>query len=81
MRLGGGDHGVARALEVPGGVLVLRGVAAPHMAAGETCAQMHPGVAERDAFFADVDFGRGVMAIGKVFAGRHIAVSFIARKK
>ena len=66
--LRGGDDGVAGALEVLGGVLVLRGVAAADVAAFEAGAEVDPGVAERDAFFADVDLGSDVFGVDEMFA-------------
>jgi hypothetical protein len=69
--LGGGDDGVLGGVEVLGGVLVFGGVAAADVPAGETGAEVDPGVAEGDALFADVDFGGGVVAVAEVFAKGH----------
>lgn len=41
-------------VKVLGGVLILRGIAAAHLAALQAHSQMHPGVAGLDALFADV---------------------------
>jgi len=62
---------MAGSFEVLGGVPVLRGVAAADVAALQAGAQMHPGVAQRDALFADVDLGSDVFGVGEVFAERH----------
>jgi hypothetical protein len=59
---------VAGALEVLGGVPVLRRVAAADVAAFEAGAQVDPGVSEGDALLADVDLGGGVFGVGEVFA-------------
>jgi hypothetical protein len=69
--LGGGDDRVLGGAKVPGGVLVLGGVAAADVAAFEASAEMHPAVAQRDALLADMDFGRGILRVGKVFAESH----------
>src|SRR4051795_886313 len=51
-RLDGLDDGVAGGMEVLRRVLVLRGIAAADLAAGETQPQMDPGVAHLQALFA-----------------------------
>src|SRR5271157_1403620 len=55
--LDGAHQRMLRAMKVFGGVLVLRGIAAAHIAAFKAQSQMHPGVAELDAIFADVHLG------------------------
>jgi hypothetical protein len=44
-------------VKMPGGMLVLGGVAAPNMPALQTQAEMNPGIAELDALLADVRVG------------------------
>ena len=51
-RLEGLHDGVLGLMEVLGGVLVLGGIAAAHVAADEAFAQVHPGVAHLQAFLA-----------------------------
>src|SRR5215472_10533631 len=53
-RLERADDRMLRLVEVLGGVLVLRGVAAPDVAAGQAQAQVDPGVAHFEAFFTAV---------------------------
>jgi hypothetical protein len=48
----GADYGMFGGVEVFCGVLVLRGVAAADVAAGQTQAQMHPNVAHFETLFA-----------------------------
>jgi hypothetical protein len=50
---------VAGLVKVPGGMLVFRGIATTHVAARQAQAQMHPGVAELDAFPAHMLFRFG----------------------
>ena len=69
--LGGGYDGVLGAVEVLGGVLVLRGVAAAYVSALEAGAEVNPGVAQGYAFVADVGFGGGVVGVAEVFAEGH----------
>ena len=69
---------MAGALEVFGGVAVFRGVAAADVAAFEAGAEVDPGVAERDALFADVDGGSGVFGVGEMFAEHRHKVSSAA---
>ena len=69
--LGGGDDGVVCGVVVPGSVLVLGGVAAAYVAAGEAGAEVDPGVAHRDALLADVDLGGLIFAVLEVFAEGH----------
>jgi integrase/recombinase XerD len=69
--LGGRDDRVFGGLEVFGGVFVFGGVAATDVAAFETGAEVKPGVAEGNAFLADVDFGGNVFGVGEVSAERH----------
>ena len=54
--------------EVLGGMAILGGVATSHMPAGKACSQMHPAIAEGNAFRANVSLRRNVMAVSKVFA-------------
>jgi len=46
------DDGMLGGMEVFCGVLVLRGIAAPHVATGETEAEVDPRIAHFEAFFA-----------------------------
>ncbi len=55
-------------MEMFGGVLVLRGVAATHVAADHAQAQVNPGVAHFDALSADVDIGGGEFDLVQVLA-------------
>ena len=52
-------YGMAVVVKVFGGVLVLGGIAAAHMATYHAHAQVDPGVAEFYAFSADVRVGGG----------------------
>jgi hypothetical protein len=69
--LGRGDDGVLGGMEVLRGVLVFGGVAAADVAALEAGAEMHPGVAEGNAFGADMGFRGGVFGVGEVGAKGH----------
>ena len=60
-----------RAVKVPSGVLVLRRVAATYMPTRKAGAQVHPPVADRNAFSANVGRGCDVTAVGEVFADCH----------
>jgi hypothetical protein len=66
--LGGGDDGVAGALEVLGRVAIFGGVAAAYVAALEAGAEVDPGVAEGDALLADMDGGCDVFGVLEVLA-------------
>src|SRR6266446_6929842 len=57
-RLERGDDRMPGLLEVLGGVLVLRVVAAADVPAFPAQAKMHPGVPRREAFLAAVGVGR-----------------------
>ena len=66
--LGGRDYRVAAGVEVLRGVLILGGVAAADVSAGEAGAEVHPRISHGDTLCAEVCFGRDVMAVGKMFA-------------
>jgi len=53
-------------------VLVLGGIAAADVPALKTGAQMHPCIADRNTFVADVYLGREIFAVCKVLAKGHI---------
>src|SRR5208337_1480049 len=55
--LDGAHQRMRCAMKVFGGVLVLRGIAASHMAAFQAESKMHPSVADLDAVFADMQLG------------------------
>ena len=48
----GADQGMFRRVEVPGGVLVLGGVATPYMSARQTEPEVYPGVARFETLLA-----------------------------
>jgi len=62
---------MARAVKVLRRVLVFRGVTAADMSAAEAGAQVDPGIAHSNALGAEMRFGRGVTAVGEVFAKSH----------
>ena len=64
-------------MEVPGGVTVLRGIAAANVAAGQALAQMHPGIAQSYTLGADVSFRRDIFAVGEVFAECHLVLLLV----
>jgi hypothetical protein len=68
-RLKGLHERVARAVEVLGGVLVLRGVAAPHVAADETFAQVDPRVSHLQAFLTTIPAGCDVVDLVEMLTG------------
>jgi hypothetical protein len=55
-------------LEVFSGVLILRRVAAPHLAAGQAHSQMYPAIATSHTVFAYVFVGFGKLHIHQVIA-------------
>jgi len=72
--LGGGDHRMFRGVEVFGGVFVLGRVAAAYVAALQAGAQVYPLIAHGDALGTDMRLGRNVVAVGEVFAMRHLGL-------
>src|SRR5437867_9833524 len=60
-RLERGDDRMPGLLEMLGGVLVLRVVAASDVSARPAQAKMHPGVSRGEAFLAAVGVGRGCL--------------------
>jgi hypothetical protein len=56
-RLDGFHDRVLRGAKMLGGVLVLRGIAAAHVAADLAKPQVHPSVAHFDALLADMNLG------------------------
>jgi hypothetical protein len=61
IRLSALDEGVVRGMEVFGGVLVLRGIAASDMAAGKAHPKMEPGVAQGKTLLASARAGSNVV--------------------
>jgi hypothetical protein len=55
-------------MKVLGGMFVLRGIAASHVAAYHAHAQVDPGVAHLDAIFADVGLSGGEFDLIQVLA-------------
>jgi hypothetical protein len=70
-RLEGLDDRMVGAPEVSGGMTVLGGVAAAHVAAGQALAKVDPGVAHRQALFASGGAGRHITDLIQVSAGGH----------
>jgi hypothetical protein len=59
---------MAAVLEVFGGVLVLRRIAAPHVPADHAHPQVNPGVAHFHALFADMRAGGGELDLIQMLA-------------
>src|SRR6267143_6893119 len=81
-RLERGDDRMPGFLEMLGGVLVLRIVAAADVPARPAQAQMHPGVSRREAFLAAVGVGRSCLYGFQMRAasGHRGAFPFIGKK-
>jgi hypothetical protein len=76
------DDGVFAGVEVFGGMLVFRGVAAADVAAGEAEAEVHPAVTHLEALFAAFGFrlgGLDVFDVGTGFSGHQSLSLEIAR--
>src|SRR5579863_9044532 len=65
------NDGMLRGVKMFRGVLVLGRVAAAHVAAGETHAQVHPGVSDLEAVFTAARAGFDVANFLQVFAFAH----------
>jgi hypothetical protein len=70
--LNGTDQRMAAVMEVLRGVLVFGIITAAYMTAFEAESQMYPGVASRNALFANVDVGIGKPDLIQMGTGGHL---------